>query len=146
MTRQTYLKWPGRIGICLFFCTWALTAQSHEHLLKTPAHPLDRQLDQCFKANPGTTSERHCIETLIPRWQERLNDYYRRLGGDQNALLKNSQTAWVQYAQAQEAYFREKYNLPGTMYALFFAEARLQLLRHRVLQLESDLLFLEEHR
>ncbi len=145
MKRHTYIRWMGR-GICLSFCAWTLTAQSHELLLKEPAHPLDQQLDQCFKANPGTTSERHCIEMLIPRWQERLNDYYQRLGGDHNALLKGSQTAWERYAQAQEAYFREKYNLPGTMYALFFAEARLQLLRHRVLQLESDLLFLEEHR
>lgn len=145
MKRNTYLRWIGR-GICLSFCAWTWAVQSHELLLKTPAHPLDQQLDQCLKANPGTTAERHCIETLIPRWQQRLDAYYRRLGGDQNALLKSSQKAWEQYAQAQEAYFLEKYNLPGTMYALFFAEARLQLLRHRVLQLESDLLFLEEHR
>lgn len=141
-TLRTRFK-PVIYGALSFLITG--TASAHELLLNPPAHPLDQQLDHCFKAHPGTTAERHCIETVIPLWQARLTDYYQRLGGDQNPLLQHSQRQWQAYATAQEAYFKEKYALQGTMYTLFFAEARLQLWRHRVLQLESDLQFRADH-
>ena len=96
--------------------------------------------------NPGTTSERHCMEALLPLWEARLVSYYQRLGGDQNARLKAAQDAWRVYATAQTRYFEQKYDLQGTMYALFLADARLQLLRHRVLQLEYDYDFFIMHR
>jgi uncharacterized protein YecT (DUF1311 family) len=120
-------------------------ANAHPLLLDPPAHPLDQQLNTCMIQNPGTTSERHCMEELLPLWEARLLSYYQQLGGDQNVRLKATQAAWRAYAAEQTAYFKEKYALQGTMYALFFADARLQLLRHRVLQLEDDYAFLKEH-
>lgn len=71
--------------------------------------------------------------------------YYLLLGGEQNHRLKTAQRAWKTYAAAQAQYFEQKYDLQGTMYALFLADARLQLVRRRALQLESDYNFLKEH-
>lgn len=119
---------------------------AHAPLLKAPTHPLDQRLDNCIKENPGTTSERHCMETLLPLWEARLLRYYALLGGDQNIRLKATQKTWLAYATDQTHYFEQKYDLQGTMYALFLAEARLQLIRHRVLQLEDDYDFLKAHR
>lgn len=129
--------------------TWVavtLSAVAHPLLLEAPAHPLDQQLDTCMTENPGTTSERHCMEALLPLWEARLLIYYQELGGDQNIPLKVAQSAWRTYAIAQTQYFENKYDIQGTMYALFLAHARLQLLRHRVLQLEDDYEFLKAHR
>lgn len=122
-----------------------LPLRAHELRLTDPPHPLDQQLTTCMQEHPGTTSERHCMETLIPLWQQRMEKYYALLGGDKNLPLKQAQARWQQYAEAQIAYFRQKYDVQGTMYRLFFADAQLELIRHRTLQLEDDYDFLQVH-
>lgn len=121
------------------------SANAHLPRLESPVNPLDQRLETCMKQNPGTTSERHCMEALLPMWEARILHYYTLLGGDQNHRLKAAQHAWQGYAAAQTHYFETQYDLQGTLYALFFADARLQLIRHRALQLEDAYDFSKEH-
>ena len=68
------------ISSFLFFCS---VLSPPTPASESKKHPLVKELDACLNAQPGTTTERYCVNRMIPKWEARMQDYYQRLGGDQ---------------------------------------------------------------
>jgi len=117
-------------GVILIFL-WGSVA-----LANPVKHSLDIRLEECLAKHPGTTSERHCIEQMMPLWDKALNLYYQRLGGDKNKALRRAQRAWLKFRKEEQRYIHVRFSLDGTMYRLMEANAYLELLRKRALELK----------
>lgn len=130
--------WRHTGALCFGMCI--LVAQ-----VPTPKHPLDQALDRCLASHPGTTSERHCVEHMMPQWDKALNQAYTALGGDQNPELRRSQVAWLKFRDAEYKYIDKRFGYEGTMYLLMAAHARLLLLRQRTLDLQAQVEFQKLH-
>jgi uncharacterized protein YecT (DUF1311 family) len=108
------------------------------------SYPLDEFLDQCL-AQPdhgSTASQVACTNQASQRWDDEMNQDYRRLadhlGLGTQASLRDAQRRWLQYRDADQLLIDAVYELTkGTMFAPMQAYSHLRLVRERSLMLKS---------
>jgi uncharacterized protein YecT (DUF1311 family) len=107
-------------------------------------YPLDEFLDQCLaQANHGSTaSQVECTDEARNRWDDEMNQDYRRLVDHLSAktqtTLRDAQRRWLQYRDADDRLIDAVYELTnGTMYAPMQAYSHLRLVRERSLVLKT---------
>jgi uncharacterized protein YecT (DUF1311 family) len=107
-------------------------------------YPLDEFLDHCLaQANHGSTaSQVECTNQAKQRWDDEMNQDYRRLADrfppKAQASLRDAQRRWLQYRDADQLLIDAVYELTkGTMYAPMQAYSHLRLVRERSLTLKS---------
>jgi len=149
-----------RTGSCLLFALLlsaaALTANSSVSGADKPkenaensgapdvSYPLDEFLDRCL-AQPdhgSTASQVECTNQARQRWDDEMNQVYRRLadyvGLKTLASLRDAQRRWLQYRDADQLLIDAVYELTkGTMFAPMQAYSHLRLVRERSLMLKS---------
>jgi uncharacterized protein YecT (DUF1311 family) len=102
---------------------------------------IDRDLQACMTANPGTSGVTDCYNEFLKRYEGQLNRTYERaaalLGPKAAAKLKASQNLWQAHLAAELDLIEAQYQgLEGTQYTQIMALERLLLVRARCLQLQ----------
>jgi len=107
---------------------------------------IDVELTECLdiEKNYTTSGMTQCIIDTTTRWDERLNKSYqalvKTLSIEQKKILINTQKLWIAYRDKEIEFSHQLYNdIQGTMWIPISAETKLNLTRHRTLELESYL-------
>ncbi|MBF2052938.1 MAG: DUF1311 domain-containing protein [Candidatus Sericytochromatia bacterium] len=129
-----------------WFCAGLMTL-----VLASPAlahnedlHPLDQAFQQCIDLDGSTAGMHACNDRFRQYWDQELNRYYQLLGGDRNRSLREAQKAWIRFRDAEyqrlTAFYGQVLELSGggTLWPLLANSARTDLIRQRVLTLQSD--------
>jgi|APTNR8051073442_1049403.scaffolds.fasta_scaffold03654_1 uncharacterized protein YecT (DUF1311 family) len=107
-------------------------------------HPIDAQLDACMGIpdNQSTHGMIGCIEAARTAWDAELNRNYKQLMGALKTpgqeALRAAQRQWIAYRD-KEILFSDLLhaNMDGTMFLIFAADRRMQLVKTRALELAS---------
>jgi len=112
-------------------------------------HAIDRKMNTCLKKDYSTVGMKNCTQQAIDDWDAELNRVYKALRSKLNAKakqsLKNSQSLWINYRDAEwiaiEAIYGNIYEnqAGGTMWGVLAISAKLEIVKDRVLELTSYL-------
>lgn len=129
------------IGLTL---TGSLTTMAAEQ-----EHAIDRKMDACLEKDSTTVGMKNCTQQAIDDWDAELNRVYKALRSKLNAKakqsLKNSQLQWINYRDAAfvaiDAIYDNIYKNAGggTMWGVLAMSEKLDIIKHRVLELTSYL-------
>ena len=115
----------------------------------TARHPVDAWLAACMEKDPSTQGMNRCLGQAYEKWDAELNRAYRelsaRLAEGLRPSLREAQRAWVAFRDGELAWLAKFYGgLDGSMYRSMLAADRVELVRKRVLELNSSLDVLEQ--
>ncbi|MBN7769295.1 DUF1311 domain-containing protein [Marinobacter daepoensis] len=104
-------------------------------------HPLDRILDQCLEENWTTLGMIECYGATHARWDAELNAHYKRLMNTlsprQQALLRQSQKAWIAFKDAQLVSIHAIYDRDGTIWRVVQAQQAMKVTKEQAQRLNS---------
>ena len=130
----------------MFFFYWVISIACLPFLEGSSAakHPIDIWLAGCMEKNPSTQGMNACLGQAYEKWDLELNRVYRELSdclnADTKAVFREAQRAWLVFRDRELAYLSSFYGgLAGTMYGTMLAADRVDLVKRRVLELESYL-------
>lgn len=115
------------------------------------SHPIDGSLGACIDKDPSTAGMVECLGKAYDMWDKELNRVYtdlaRKLSPPARASLKTAQLEWIKYRDAEFKFLDSLYSgLQGTMYIPMNADARMQIVKKRALELQNYLDLLRDHR
>ena len=107
-----------------------------------PLHPIEQGLNACLDQNASTSGMATCLDQAYRQWDAELNRVYlgvkAELEPPAQAALTASQRAWLVYRDAefitQDAIYGA---LQGSMWGLSRLSTRVELVKHRALELQS---------
>lgn len=109
-------------------------------------HPIDKWHQECLEQedNQNTIGMTECDNLALEKWDKELNKVYnsliKKLTPKGKETLKNSQKAWLKFRDAEYNAIAEMYgNLDGTMWMNVRSSFTMDIIRDRVLQLQSYL-------
>ena len=110
-------------------------------------HPIDIKLETCLDidSNQTTYGMMACIQASEDAWDQLLNALYKELMNSLDSTgqerLRTAQRAWLAYRDAEFTLNGSIYyeNLSGTIYYIFAADREMEIVKHRVLELQSYL-------
>lgn len=119
----------------------------------TNEHPIDEQLSRCLTDTSGqrTAGMLQCFHSAHQKWTEEMERSYEALmglmEGDGRTSLEASQQAWNTYQSNQVELNKTLYlqQLKGTMYHVILAQANMDLVKERALQLQGMLAAIETY-
>lgn len=105
-------------------------------------YPLDRNLQACCEADPGTSGITRCYSEHLKSYEAQLNRNYQRaislLSPGGASKLQSSQAAWETHMEKEFKLLEAQYQgLEGTQYQQLIAIEKLALVRARCLQLHT---------
>lgn len=107
-------------------------------------HPIDSLLESCLESNPfsSTAGMLKCINSATAQWDEELNKNYKLLMAvlrpEEKEKLKTSQLKWIEFRDKEFEFSDAAYNtLEGTMWLVVKANKRLQIVKHRAIELRD---------
>jgi uncharacterized protein YecT (DUF1311 family) len=112
-------------------------------------HPVDAWLAACMEKDPSTQGMNRCLGQAYEKWDAELNRVYQELGGKLGEglrpALREAQRAWIAFRDGESDWLAKFYGgLDGSMYRNMLAADRVELVRRRVLELNSFLDVLEQ--
>ncbi|MBL8151077.1 MAG: DUF1311 domain-containing protein [Blastocatellia bacterium] len=101
---------------------------------------IDRALETCLDKNPSTGGQVQCATRAYELWDKKLNEVYtelnNKLSKKERMALKSAQLQWLNYRNAEFKFIDSVYSFEkGSMNVSFNVQARLRLVRARVLEL-----------
>ncbi len=135
------------IALTIFFSLSSVLAGEKEN-----KNPIDRWLDKCLEKKQSTQGMVECYNEATDMWDRELNKVYKNLmknlKPNERKLLRESQRRWIKYRDKEFEFLntfpfvnnnRYKY---GTMSFIMVAAQKMQVVKDRVLELESFLNFI----
>jgi uncharacterized protein YecT (DUF1311 family) len=112
-------------------------------------HPIDKTLDACIDKNGSTAGMVQCTDQAYAAWDKELNKNYGllmlNLKPQQKEALKAAQLEWVRQRDLEFKFIDSVYDaLQGTMYIPMRIAARLEVVKHRALELHDYLDLVKE--
>lgn len=106
--------------------------------------PIDAEQLRCIDEDSSTHGAIACAERAYGQWDARLNAAYKALmaalAPEDRSALRKAENAWIAFRDAEfsllEAYYARK---EGTMFLPMQADARVRIVKARVLELENHL-------
>jgi uncharacterized protein YecT (DUF1311 family) len=105
-------------------------------------HPIDSLLESCLESDPfsSTAGMLKCINSATSLWDDELNKNYKLLMAvlrpDEKEKLKTSQLKWIEFRDKEFEFSDAAYNnLERTMWLVVKANKRLQIVKHRAIEL-----------
>jgi len=103
---------------------------------------IDKILDSCIAKDNSTAGMTNCIHESYELWDAELNTLYNQLkellNQDQKKDLKQAQSEWIKYRDAEFKLIDSIYSsLQGTMFTPMRAGDRVEIVKKRTLELES---------
>ena len=113
-------------------------------------HPLDAKVSALFENANSTADMMQAASKGAQLWDAEMNRCYgelkKKLKPKAFAALQAAQRQWLAYRDAQHKAIQEFYGgFDGTMYLPMSADAAMQVVRRRALELHSMLEVLKEH-
>jgi uncharacterized protein YecT (DUF1311 family) len=112
-------------------------------------HPIDGFLSECEGKNPSTHGMLDCLREAEKRWDKELNLWYKelraRLPQDGKDALQKAQKTWIAFRDSEFSHLSKLYaRMDGTMYLVMQAADRVDQVRKRALELQSQCDLLKE--
>lgn len=111
---------------------------------QVPLDEIDSTLTLCLDSaqNQSTHGMLDCIRRAEIQYDKELNYYYKKLMGilnkEEQEKLKKAQIQWLKFRDAEYEFSNLIYtNLQGTMWLLFAATERTEVVKRRVFHLKS---------
>ena len=106
------------------------------------SHHIDEYLESCITADPSTAGMTNCTYGAYSLWDKELNITYKTLMSSlpstEQQALRSAQRQWIAFRDAEfkaiDALYKSK---GGTIYISMRVANRLEILKTRVLQLQS---------
>jgi uncharacterized protein YecT (DUF1311 family) len=107
-------------------------------------YPIDRWYDKCAEKDNSTVGMRNCMGEAYEMWDKELNKNYRdlmkSLSANGKKALKNAQSQWIKYRDAEFKLVDETEGQnEGTIWLLVTDGHRLSFVRQRALELKGYL-------
>lgn len=126
--------------LATLICSWHVAAATH---------PADKYLSDCIAADPSTAGMTNCTIRAHALWESELNikyvDLRNLLSTKQKLALRDSQRQWIIFRELEfktiDAFYAA---LDGTMHIPMRAADRLDIVKNRVLQLNSYIAIIKE--
>ncbi|MBK9579151.1 MAG: DUF1311 domain-containing protein [Fibrobacterota bacterium] len=111
-------------------------------LAEEKADPIDLACSECQVANPTTMGMLECQSKAYEAWDARLNKVYQRVRGhldpEGKKDLQAAQRDWLKFRDGEFKWTRTAYGkMEGSIYSLYIAQAKLEVVRSRVRLLQS---------
>lgn len=107
-------------------------------------HQIDKQLNECINLdeNLSTHGTLACIEEAYLAWtiemEKTLAMLTEVLNNEENLMLSKSQKLWLEWHATEMAFsYAMHTNMGGSMYQIFAADTRVQIVRQRAIDLKS---------
>ena len=114
---------------------------SHAFCQTEKKDAIDIATEKCINSNPSTSGMESCVEEAYTQWDAELNKVYKQLMAvlkpEQKTALQTAQIEWLKYRDLEFKNIANIYNMQGSMYPLMAANARMEFLKTRVLNLRS---------
>ena len=112
-------------------------------------HPIDKALEACIDKNGSTAGMVECTDKAYAAWDKELNKNYselmRTLKPPQKEALRSSELEWIKYRDLEFKFIDSVYDaLQGTMYIPMRIAARMEVVKHRALELHEYLDLVKE--
>lgn len=112
-------------------------------------YPIDQWLEECIDKDPSTAGMNNCTYKANEMWDKELNKIYKQLMKKLNPqgqkLLKEAETAWIKYRDAELNFGDEIiYGIGGTIASTTSAGQRYDFVKTRTLELKAYLEMLGE--
>jgi uncharacterized protein YecT (DUF1311 family) len=136
------LKWPSSQRCLLvslsilFFLTVAQAAEAK--------HPIDKTTAACQVKNYTTVGMQNCLAIATEQWDKELNKNFnalmKKIDQPCQEALKKSQKQWLTYRDGEFKTIETIYGaLEGTMWGIIAANAKVEIVKHRGLELKEYL-------
>lgn len=112
-------------------------------------HKTEIKYEDCLAAEPQTTLHvNKCLQQAMVDWDKQLNEGYQQLRGKlsekQKENLKSSQVLWIKFRDAEFNFVESQFEgMEGTMYPNLILTRKIEIIKHRVFELEKYLKFYE---
>ncbi len=105
-------------------------------------NPIDKELSGCMDKNPSTQGMLKCIDNAYAKWDDELNNYYKKLTGilddEGKSFLKDAQRKWIEFRDLEFKNIEYIYSQKdGTMYLPMQAIDRMEIIKKRALELKD---------
>ncbi len=112
-------------------------------------HPIDKALDACTEKNGSTAGMVQCTDAAYAAWDKELNKNYgllmQNLKPQQKEALRAAQLEWIKQRDLEFKFIDTVYGaLQGTMYIPMRIAARMDVVKHRALELHEYLDLVKE--
>ena len=107
-------------------------------------HPIDKTTTACINKNYSTAGMITCFNQAYDQWDQELNTVdsllINNLKDQELQTFQQAQNTWIKYKNAQLELFNQTYDsLTGTMWMPVKLEATVNLIKNRVLELQTYL-------
>ena len=107
-------------------------------------HPIDKALEACIDKNGSTAGMVECTDKAYAAWDKELNKNYgalmRALKPKEKETLRLAQLEWIKYRDLDFKLIDSVYDMmQGTMYIPMRIDARMEIIKKRVLELKGYL-------
>lgn len=109
----------------------------------TEEHPIEKKLSKCLEDSMATVPACNCMYEAQIAWDKELNKYYKLLmnGLDEptKLALREAQRKWIVYRDKEFLYLEKYYHefKQGTMYDIFAADRKKEIVKLRALELKN---------
>lgn len=109
-------------------------------------HPIEVEISKLLDKDPSTNGQVQAFAKGFDLWDAELNKVYKELMtayGKNEALkksLKEAQLAWIKFRDAEFEHLRNAFlTKDGSMYRIFLASDRMNVVKERALELQNRL-------
>ena len=105
-------------------------------------NPIDKELSECMDKDPSTHGVLQCIDKAYQKWEDELNSCYKKLtdmlDDEGKSSLKEAQRKWIEFRDLEFKNIENIYSFKeGTMYLPMQALDKMDILKHRALELKD---------
>lgn len=128
-------------SFALFISLMLACSTSYAQPGKKP-YKIDSVLSKCISKNNSDPGMSDCLQKAESNWDKELNKYYKlllaKLDTSAQKYLRESQRQWLMYKDKEVNFFSEVFSKKdGTMWNLFIADKRMQIIRQRAIELSD---------
>ena len=103
---------------------------------------IDEEYRQCLLRDTAYVNISDCSFKAFEQWHKEMSKAYDKLldklkKEKDRTAMKQAQSAWLAYKDAEFNSYDYMFNLPGNKMSLMRAEARIEVVRERTLQLRA---------
>jgi uncharacterized protein YecT (DUF1311 family) len=107
-------------------------------------NPIDVDYQHCLAKDTSTVNICNCAFVAYGKWNKEMDNSYKKLlktlkKENEKAVLKQSQTAWLAYRDAEFKSHDYIFNIPGNKWCSLRQDGRIDIVKARVMQLQDYL-------
>ena len=131
-------------GFNILICLLLLSAGNCLAQAISDEDPIDREYNSCILKDSSSANICACAYFAYGKWEGEMDNAYKKLNrilkkDSDKAALKQSQTAWKAYRDAEFSSYDHMFNRPGGNWCGIRQDNRIEVVRARAIQLRGYL-------